>query len=84
MEKGPEKPSHHSPCNGCGLCCVVELCAAGESLFEETPCPALHFADGRFWCGLVLMEDKARQINPKMSSLIRSSLGIGKGCDVED
>lgn len=87
MEKAPEKPLHLAPCNGCGLCCIVALCAAGESLFGEDhplPCPALHFSEGRYWCGLLLMEDKAIKIKPKMASVIRSGLGIGQGCDVED
>jgi hypothetical protein len=37
------KPPHGSPCNGCGVCCMVTLCPLGQHIFgfELGRCPAL-------------------------------------------
>ncbi len=54
---GPAKPKIHSPCNGCGLCCVADACEIARAWVPEAkphaPCPALEFEGGRFWCGMV-------------------------------
>lgn len=77
-----EKPKFGSPCNGCGLCCKMEVCAIGKGVFgadTPAPCPALIFENKRFWCKFVLAEDIARA-----PSLIGNALGIGKGCCADD
>lgn len=55
MSAALEKPPWAAPCNGCGLCCRVELCHVAREMFPgaQTPCPALEFENGRAWCGLV-------------------------------
>jgi hypothetical protein len=50
------KPSHGSPCNRCGLCCVSKKCDLGAKIFgsEQGPCPALfNRGDGTYDCGVV-------------------------------
>ena len=42
----------------------------------EPPCAWLRFHDGRFWCGLVEMEQAAG-----MELLVAQALGVGRGCD---
>lgn len=78
----PPKPRQGEACNGCGLCCHVELCLAGVLAFPEAeaPCPGLLFANGRTYCKLVLAE----QTNPALDPLIQRGLGIGLGCSMPD
>lgn len=80
-ERAPPKPPHGAPCNGCGLCCAVEVCAIGRVAFPDVPapCPGMVFDDGRFGCMLVLVEAASG-----MEPLIATALGIGKGCDADD
>ena len=77
----PDKPAKGSPCNGCGLCCSVEVCGIGKVAFPgaRAPCPAVAFDDGRFICKLVAVEKMAG-----MEPLIARALGIGRGCDADD
>ncbi|MGF7243961.1 hypothetical protein ABIC11_004417 [Pseudomonas oryzihabitans] len=49
-----DKPSQGQPCNGCGLCCIAEVCDLGKELGDEERCRALiSLGTGRFACGLV-------------------------------
>ncbi|WP_454253976.1 hypothetical protein [Pseudomonas sp. Marseille-Q7302] len=49
-----DKPPHGKPCNGCGLCCIAEVCDLGKELGDEEQCRALMpLSAGRFACGLV-------------------------------
>lgn len=76
------KPRFGSPCNGCGLCCRSEVCGVGLAAFGQSqpaPCPALVVNDGRYWCGLVLMEQDSGA-----SPLFAQTLAIGRGCDSDD
>lgn len=79
----PLKPKFGEACNGCGLCCALELCVIGGIAFSgaQPPCPALKLTpDGsRTYCELVAME-KAAGLEP----LIQRGLGIGLGCSMED
>lgn len=76
------KPRRGEPCNGCGLCCSIEVCAIGEKIFGDvSPCPALKYADGRTYCELVLME---KDENPRLPFMVHKALGIGKGCCSDD
>lgn len=57
------KPSYGSPCNGCGTCCIEEVCALGLELGDKVNCMALvDFLDGSYGCGLIL--DPYRYITP--------------------
>ena len=81
LARAPEKPAYGTPCNGCGLCCAVEVCAIGKIAFGEVPapCPGMLFDEGRFHCKLVLVERLSG-----MAPRIATALGIGKGCDADD
>lgn len=56
--EAPAKPVVGAPCNGCGVCCLVEPCPLGVLLFRQRrgACQALRWdADcGRYQCGAVV------------------------------
>ena len=88
MGRGPpRKPAEGEACNGCGLCCAVELCALALEFLDQpqAPCPAMEFADGRFWCGLA--RNPSRYFgtpaagNRPIGAMVRRALSIGEGCD---
>lgn len=90
MNPAPPKPAEWSPCNGCGLCCIAEVCPLPESFglpFKDRsvgPCPVLEFEDGRYWCGLVRTPDRYihnLSVSPEeASAVILDMLGEGL-CD---
>lgn len=53
----PHKPAVGAPCNGCGLCCLMEPCPLGVVLFRRRkgPCHALRWqpADQLYRCGAI-------------------------------
>lgn len=71
------KPPRGSPCNGCGLCCLEEVCLIGEKMFDTNtpPCPGLVTENDRYLCGVVLEADKLPG-----GEIVRRALGIGAGC----
>ncbi len=79
-DKAPPKPKEGAPCNGCGFCCAAEVCPIGVRVFgtDVAPCPGMTFRDGRFLCGVVLVE------NIIGGTEIANALGVGRGCDSED
>lgn len=90
MSELVEKPPHGSPCNGCGVCCMVSLCPLAEAVFptEKAPCPALvNSEDGRRDCGLVLHPQEYRPTRArihgvgKMRQAALRLIGAGHGCD---
>lgn len=72
------KPIYGAPCNGCGLCCRMEVCGIGKMAYPEAsaPCPALRWDGNQHRCALIEME-AASGLEPLMAE----ALGIGKGCD---
>ncbi len=86
----PAKPTEGARCNGCGLCCALQLCdLAVEFLDAQTaPCPAMEFADGRFWCGIARNPNRYFGIpafaNKFIRPLVHQALSIGEGCDAGD
>jgi hypothetical protein len=49
-----KKPKQGKPCNGCGLCCLAQVCDLGLALGDDQHCKALiHEGQGKFSCGLV-------------------------------
>jgi len=49
-----EKPQIYSPCNGCGMCCIVQVCDLGVALGDSVNCKALIAnPDNTYTCGLV-------------------------------
>lgn len=80
----PDKPPYGSPCNGCGLCCSLELCLAGKLVYgldRPAPCPGLKITpDGaRTYCSLVAAEAEAN-----LDQVLVNLLGIGFGCSMSD
>ncbi len=76
-----KKPEFDKKCNGCGLCCMMEVCAIGKGIYGkriEAPCPALMKDTklNRFFCGVVKMEKESGT-----KPVFAEALGIGKGCD---
>ncbi len=86
----PRKPPEGDPCNGCGLCCAAALCAIAIELLDadQAPCPAMEFAEGRFWCGLVRRPSRYCGTPPfsdrRIRTLIEAALAIGEGCDASE
>jgi hypothetical protein len=86
----PKKPPEGDVCNGCGLCCAVQLCLLAIEFIPgaAAPCPAMEFADGRFWCGLARRPSRYLGIPASGDRLIRgmvhAALSIGEGCDASD
>lgn len=78
------KPTMGSPCNGCGLCCRLEVCGMAIEAFGDhtpAPCPALVERDGRTWCGVILAAERK---NIAFAAHLKWRLGVGVGCQVED
>lgn len=78
-----EKPPFGAPCNGCGYCCEMEVCAIGKVAMgenAEAPCKMLLHEHGRNWCRLVLAENFLNQ-QGLCEPVFTNALAIGKGCD---
>lgn len=79
----PPKPKFGSPCNGCGLCCRLELCVLADVFYPgaTAPCPGLKTSDDgtRTYCELVQIEQQQ-----KMVPMIQLGLGVGLGCGMRD
>ena len=79
----PSKPKFGEACNGCGICCAIELCGIAEMAFPgaQAPCPALKIApDGkRTYCELIAIEK-----NFRMQPMIQETLAVGHGCTMPD
>lgn len=81
------KPKHGAACNGCGFCCMVEVCAIGKLHHGEeqaAPCPSLTFENGRHWCAFVVAEAHPAVKAAGYPPLVTEALGIGRGCDAVD
>lgn len=90
-----EKPKIGHACNGCGLCCRIQICRNGafvQGLVRKLgdtvpgPCPALVAnANGTFACGIVLDPKKyirKSKYRPEVLAREFSKLiGAGTGCD---
>lgn len=89
-QEPPRKPLEGEACNGCGLCCAVQLCALALEFLADAvaPCPAMEFADGRFWCGLARRPSRyfgtPASSNRLIGPLVHAALNIGEGCDASD
>ena len=77
----PPKPREGAPCNGCGMCCALEVCEIGRRALPgaTAPCPIMAHDGKRIVCRLVVLEADAGLV-----PLIAMALGIGKGCCASD
>lgn len=89
------KPRVGEPCNGCGLCCHIQLCNTGAFLLKKSKvfgakvvkgkCPALmDNEDGSFSCGLIKNPKKYIRSKFKaevISRTVATLIGAGGGCD---
>lgn len=80
----PEKPLYREPCNGCGVCCILEQCKLSEEIFgQKTRCPALVDAGERYACGLVAEPSRWFKSGLEAEGARKAGelLGIGTFCD---
>ena len=92
----PPKPAWGQPCNGCGVCCLVEPCPLGQLLSRRRrgACSALRWegASGRYRCGAMLAPAEVlraavpgRWLQALLLPLLRRLAGrwiaAGRGCD---
>jgi len=86
----PSKVREGARCNGCGLCCALQLCDLAREFLDAAaaPCPAMEFAEGRFWCGLARRPGRYLGVPAFADRFIRPmvlrALAIGDGCDTSD
>lgn len=85
------KPRFRDPCNGCGLCCRLELCQVAEQVFPgaSAPCPALEWEGGRAWCGMVQHPSRHMSLNYAgadeiVRPLFMKGIAVDQGCGMED
>ncbi len=90
-----KKPKIGEPCNGCGICCMVQTCRNGAYVlglvdelgdYAEGRCPALvQRPDKTYACGIILNPNKYiknKQYTAKVKSRHFARLiGAGNGCD---
>jgi hypothetical protein len=95
IERMLEKPKIGEPCNGCGLCCQLQVCRNGAYAMQlvntlgETvagPCKALvSRADGSFGCGIVMYPNKYIKGSKYPAKVLQKHfsvlIGAGSGCD---
>jgi hypothetical protein len=68
----------------------VQLCGLAIDLLDaaNAPCPAMEFADGRFWCGLARHPSRyfgtPAFSNRLIAPMVHDALNIGEGCDASD
>jgi hypothetical protein len=86
----PPKPPEGAPCNGCGLCCLMEPCPLGMLVSRRRTgaCVALRWseADGRYLCGMVADPGAVTGWNRPwvvrwQKALARRWIAAGVGCD---
>jgi hypothetical protein len=72
------KPDFGSPCNGCGYCCINEVCKVGLAVYGEhvqAPCPGLKVGKDRYVCEVLSL------VNDEQRAYLFFTMGIGAGCD---
>ena len=75
--QAPLKPAEGQPCNGCGVCCLVEPCPLGMvlSLKTQGACRMLRWHDelGLYRCGALEL--------PVLKYVAKRWIAAGVGCD---
>ena len=90
-----EKPKIGEPCNGCGICCKIQVCMNGafvQGLVRELgetvkgECPALvKNNDNTYSCGVIINPNKYIKHSKYPASVLSKNfaqlVGAGTGCD---
>lgn len=82
----PTKPLYGQPCNGCGLCCVMQQCPVSAQLFgPKELCPALEAVGEAYTCGLIASPSRYFDAPEWGAALVGEAIGMilgaGTGCD---
>ena len=88
----PDKPLYGDPCNGCGLCCMAQLCPVATIALKlrpsELPCPALIGGPDDTWrCGVMVEPRKWLPVRVAIygAGVVADAAafinGAGRGCD---
>ncbi|MEX1165924.1 MAG: hypothetical protein WEK74_03490 [Hydrogenophaga sp.] len=86
----PIKPALGEPCNGCGVCCLLEPCPLGQviSLKRSGACDALRWSETEslYRCGVLtdapgVLGPRWRWAAPMLRRLARRWIAAGEGCD---
>lgn len=90
--EAPAKAELGAPCNGCGVCCLLEPCPVGAlvSRRRHGACSALQWSDAqaRYLCGMVVAPQQflpwlGPLLQPWAARWARRLISAGKGCDAE-
>lgn len=88
--EAPAKPALGAPCNGCGVCCLLEPCPVGVlvSRRRRGACKALQWSDhqARYQCGMVVAPQRllpwlGLRLQALASRWARRLISAGTGCD---
>ena len=85
----PPKPAVGAPCNGCGICCLVEPCPVGiiVSKRRHGACDALRWdaTEQHYRCGLLSgkKDRRPRWLAALWQRWARRVIGAGVGCDCD-
>lgn len=88
----PAKPALGAPCNGCGVCCLLEPCPLGRviSRRRQGACDALRWdaASAVYRCGAItdapgVLGPRWAFAAPLLRRLARRWIAAGTGCDAD-
>lgn len=79
------KPAEGAPCNGCGACCILEVCEIGVALGLDGSgaCRGLRFTGERYVCGPIA-EPEPFGLCADHAEALALLLGVGAGCCSSD
>ena len=82
----PPQPALGAPCNGCGLCCLLEPCPLGMLLSRRRrgACHLLRWSDAqqRYLCGAI-SDAPQGMLGQLRVRLARRWIAAGDGCDAQ-
>ena len=82
----PPQPALGAPCNGCGLCCLLEPCPLGMLLSRKRrgACHLLRWSDAqqRYLCGAI-SDAPQGALGQLRVHLARRWIAAGDGCDAQ-
>lgn len=92
--KAITKPKIGEPCNGCGICCRIQVCLNGAFVLGfvdklgdtiKGSCPALTLNAGKWVCGIILNPKKYLKDSKYPATVLSRNfarlVGAGTGCD---